>query len=147
MKHVVAKVILSAGCIASSAALAAAKTPSAPLPTKPATLTKPALEQPDHDVELRLAPRFAPAPGTVHSTIRVKPHPDNRVLRVVVDSDRYYRSSDIELDGAGAARTHFLVWDALPEGAYTITVTVYGIAGQRGQESAPFEVRGVGTTR
>jgi hypothetical protein len=66
---------------------------------------------------------------------------------VVVDSDRYYRSSDIELDGAGAARTHFIVWNALPEGAYTITVTVYGTGGQRSRESAPFEVRGLGTSR
>ena len=116
-----------------SAASSAGATPSG---------TTPELNEPN--VALRLSSHFVAAPGFLRSAIRVKRHPDNRVLRVVVDSANYFRSSAIELEGAHAARTHFLTWSSLPEGVYTLVATVYGSTGERSQQSATFEVRAVG---
>ena len=39
-------------------------------------------------------PSFAQAPATVQLNVRVAPRKENRLLRVTLDSDAYYRSSD-----------------------------------------------------
>jgi hypothetical protein len=114
---------------------------------RPAADTRSEPNEPN--VELRLSSRFVPAPGVVRSAIRVKRHPDNRLLRVAVDSGNYFRSSAIELDGAHSARTHFLTWSSLPEGTYSLVATVYGSDGLRSRQTETFEVRGApgGSTR
>ena len=153
----VAVFVLTGGCTASTAGVAgrsstaprarivaqAATTSSADAAPTPGTKAEP--NEPDEpNVELRLSSRFVAAPGFMRSVIRVKPHPDNRILRVAVDSGNYFRSSSIDLDGAHAARTHFLTWSSLPEGAYSLVATVYGADGLRSQRTERFEVRAVG---
>lgn len=93
-------------------------------------------------LELRLTARYAMARSMVRSLVRVAQHPENRLLRVAVESWSYYRSSDIELDGASAVKNHFFEWKSLPPGVYDVTVTVFGPDGPRVQKSAPFEVVG-----
>jgi len=95
-------------------------------------------------LQLRLTRKYTFSPGYVQSLIRVVPHPDNRLLRVTIDSADFYRSSDIELDGADAARSHFFNWTSLPAGHYDIVVTVFGSEGQRGQSKEVLEVVGLG---
>ncbi len=96
----------------------------------------------ESDLQVRLSSRFVFAPGAVQSRIRVTPHPDNRLLRVTLDSPDFYRSSDIQLDGAEAALNHFQIWKSLPEGHYDVTVTVFGADGQREQQRELFDVFG-----
>ena len=93
-------------------------------------------------LELRLANRFAFAPASMQTLIRVSPHPDNRVLRVVIDGEQFTRSSDTQLDGAAAAKNHFFTWQSLPPGTYSIVATVYGPLGVREQRLSGFEVLG-----
>jgi hypothetical protein len=100
--------------------------------------------KPAEDLSLRLTPRFVSAPGYVRSLIRVAPHADNRLLRITIDSDSYYRSSDIELDGDAAAESHFIDWKSLPAGKYQFTVTVMGSTGPRAQRHLDFRVLGLG---
>ena len=146
--------VFAGGCAASTAGIAQRSTaPGATViaaaAAKSSSVVTPAKTQAEADepnVQLRLTSRFVAAPGYQRSAIRVKPHPDNRMLRVIVDSPNYYRSSAIELEGDHAARTHFLTWNALPEGTYTVVAMVYGADGLRSQQTASFEVRGLGTS-
>ena len=94
-------------------------------------------------LQLRLTKKYTFSPGYVRGLIRVSPHPDNRLLRVTLDSPDFYRSSDIELDGADAATSHFLDWASLPAGHYDIVVTVFGPDGPRGQSTDQLEVVGI----
>ena len=98
----------------------------------------------DPTLELRLTRKYTFSPGYVRSLVRVSPHPDNRLLRVTLDSADYYRSSDIELDGADAARSHFLNWTSLPAGHYDIVATLFGPDGPRGQSTDVLDVIGLG---
>lgn len=63
--------------------------------------------------------------------VTVPRHSDNRVLRVILESEQYYSCSEIQLDGGDAALTHFLQWRGLPPGAYSVTVELYGPTGLR----------------
>ena len=97
---------------------------------------------PDPALELRLATRFVAAPGSVQTLVRVSPHPDNRLLRVLIDGEPFTRSSDTQLDGAAAAQHHFFMWQKLPPGMYSIVATLYGPLGVREQRQSSFQVVG-----
>jgi hypothetical protein len=62
----------------------------------------------------------------------------------VIDGADYYRSSDTQLDGAGAARHHFFTWQSLPPGTYSVVAVVYGLSGVIDQRTERFEVIGGG---
>src|SRR5687768_1624141 len=91
-------------------------------------------------LQIRLATRIAMAPADLRGFVRVTPDAGNRMLRVVVDSDDFYRSSDIQLEGDRSPQSHFLQWRALPPGDYKVVVTVFGAEGLRSQLSQPFMV-------
>jgi hypothetical protein len=93
-------------------------------------------------LEVRLAARFAFAPASVQSLVRVLPHPDNRVLRVLIDGEQFTRSSDTQLDGADAAKHYFFTWHSLPPGTYSLVATVYGPLGVREQRLSGFQILG-----
>ena len=99
-------------------------------------------EAPEPALELRLTTRFALAPASLQTLVRVSPHPDNRVLRVVIDGEQFTRSSDTQLDGNDAAKHYFFMWRSLPPGTYSIVATVYGPLGVREQRLSGFEVVG-----
>lgn len=97
---------------------------------------------PDDIVELRLTASFAMAPASVGGVIRVPRNEDNRLLRIVADSANYYRSSDIELEGANAPLNHTVWFKEMPAGQYNIEVTVFGPHGPRGVRMERLEVMG-----
>lgn len=95
------------------------------------------------EVTLRLTPRFVSAPGYLRSLVRVVPNAENRVLRVAIDSNRYYRSSDIQLEGDSAPESHFVDFKGVPAGKYDLVVTVLGPGGDaRVQRQLTFQVLG-----
>ena len=108
-----------------------------------------AVAQPDKsgdELTLRLTPRFVSAPGYLRSLIRVAPHDANRVLRVEIDSESYYRSSDIQLEGASAPMSHFVDWKEVPAGKYSLIVSVIGPSGDpRLVRHLDFQVLGIST--
>jgi hypothetical protein len=102
-------------------------------------------DKPADELTLRLTPRFVSAPGYLRSLIRVMPNADNRVMRVSIDSGNYYRSSDIQLEGADAAMSHFLDWKQVPAGKYELKVEVIGATGDtRMMRHIDFQVLGLG---
>jgi hypothetical protein len=67
-------------------------------------------------------------------------------LRVEIDSAGYYRSSDIQLEGASAPMSHFLDWKEVPAGKYDLTVSVLGAGGDpRVVRTINFQVLGMST--
>lgn len=68
--------------------------------------------------------------GELHATVRVDPKDENRTLRMTLDGPLYYASTDVQLDGAAAAKIHDMWWRFLPPGDYTITATVECASGR-----------------
>jgi hypothetical protein len=52
-------------------------------------------------------------------------------MEVVADSDGFYRSSAIQLDGDRAPKTTTFEFRSLPSGEYDVTAVVIGADGQR----------------
>jgi hypothetical protein len=76
-------------------------------------------------VEIRLRGRYYSEPATVQITIAVEPDSQNRSLRVEAESERMFRSSQINLLGANEKRIHTLEFKNLPAGEYTLSAQVY----------------------
>jgi hypothetical protein len=111
---------------------------------RPVAAKRVAASQPTDDgpLRLRLAAHVVSAPADFSGLVRVTPNADYRLLRVVLDSDNFYRSSDIQLEGERSPRNHFLWWRSLPAGTYRIVVTVFGTQGLRTQVTQEFLVVG-----
>ena len=82
-------------------------------------------------VSIRVSPAVSFAPANVIVRTRLEPDADNRALEIVADSDRFYRSSTIGLDGDRAPKTVILEYRSLPPGEYKVSAAVIGAAGQR----------------
>lgn len=82
---------------------------------------------------MRVSPRMAFAPTTLHVTLRVARHADNRWWMVeLVSHDGLYRKSAEQLDGAAAAIVHEIWWrDVEPAGSYRVIATLGGLHGVR----------------
>jgi hypothetical protein len=81
-------------------------------------------------VTLRVSPTMAFAPADLLIRASVGVNPANRKLEVVAESNDYYRSSEIQLDGADAARTSLVAFRSVPGGDYTVRVIVRGSRGE-----------------
>jgi hypothetical protein len=81
---------------------------------------RPASEQ----LQLAVNPKFSYTPGSFRATARVERDGENRSLTLSAESRDYYRSSTVQLDGADAARSHFMVFEGLPSGRYLIRAQV-----------------------
>ena len=121
----------------------ASRETTAALAGAPARAAVAQADTPADELTLRMTPRFVSAPGFLRSLIRVAPNDANRVLRVEIDSEGYYRSSDIQLDGASAPMSHFVDWKDVPAGKYDLKVSVIGPSGDaRAVRSLNFQVLG-----
>ncbi len=82
--------------------------------------------------------------GELHATVRVDPRDENRLLRITLDGPLYYASTDVQLDGAEAARVHDMWWRFLPPGEYAVTATVECATGRKFADSKNLRVIGLG---
>jgi hypothetical protein len=76
------------------------------------------------NVGLNIHPRVAQAPATVRVLATVERSIENRELRVTAESELYFRSSTVQLDGDQASRTHTFRFGSLPPGEYEIAAVV-----------------------
>jgi hypothetical protein len=83
----------------------------------------------DSRLRLHVYPTISQAPAVVRIEVLLERDEKNRVLEIIVDSSVYYRSSVIELDGAGAARFHSVQYRSMPAGTYDVQVIVRGAGG------------------
>jgi hypothetical protein len=71
---------------------------------------------------------FAPANLVVRATIPVDA--DNRAVEIVAESEDFYRSSQIQLEGERAARTSMFEFRSLPPGTYEVRANLLGADGR-----------------
>ncbi len=60
------------------------------------------------------------APGDVEFSIRISPTVGTHELRVFAESESYYRSTTIGLDGLDSAPLHQFTWRSFPVGEYEV---------------------------
>ena len=85
----------------------------------------------DPPLRAQVSPRFGPAPSAVRVQAIVAPAAENRGLLIVIDSDDYFRSSTLPLDGDAASRVHVADFRSVPEGVHRITVALLDRQGER----------------
>ena len=82
-------------------------------------------------VSIRVTPSKAFAPATVIIRATIEPDTNNRVIEVVADSDSFYRSSAMQLEGERGPKTTTLEFHGLPPGEYNVTASVIDAHGER----------------
>ncbi len=83
----------------------------------------------------RLRMRVSPMKGLVPATLVIdavaERDPANRALQIPVESEEYYRSSLVQLEGDEAPRTTTIRYDNVPGGTYEVRVVLLGSNGQQ----------------
>jgi hypothetical protein len=82
-------------------------------------------------LSMQVSPAVSFAPANLFIRARVEPDADNRAIEVVADSEGFYRSSAIQLEGERAPKTNTFEFRSLPPGEYQITSVVIGADGER----------------
>lgn len=70
---------------------------------------------------LKASPAMAMAPAELTVRVTVETDAGNRSLAVVAESEGFYRSSQITLDGGNAPRTNVFQFPDMPAGRYNVT--------------------------
>ncbi len=85
----------------------------------------------ENRLRIEVSPRVSTAPAAVRVRAFVTPDAANRALEVIADSDSFYRSSLVPLDGANAALITETVFRDLPGGEYEVSVALVAADGGR----------------
>ena len=80
-------------------------------------------------LSMKVSPAIAFAPANLTMRATVAPDSRNRWLEIVADSEDYYRSSEIQLDGERAPRTTIVEFPSVPGGVYHVSATLKGTGG------------------
>jgi hypothetical protein len=82
-------------------------------------------------VSIRVSPAFSFAPANLVIHASVEPDAENRSMEIVADSEEFYRSSTIALEGDRAPKTTIVEFRTLPPGEYEVTASLIGANGHR----------------
>jgi hypothetical protein len=82
-------------------------------------------------LDVKMSGSTAMAPATLRGLVMIESHPANRLLRVTIDGENLFQSSDIQLEGAEAPHSHFISWRDIPAGEYVVTAVLYEATGER----------------
>jgi hypothetical protein len=92
---------------------------------------------------VRVSPHIALEPATLNIDLTVERNSDNRALRLSVESDNYYRSSLVQLEGDDAPRVTTMRYSSVPAGSYEVKATLLGPGEKsRASTSAYIEIFG-----
>jgi hypothetical protein len=80
-------------------------------------------------ITMKVSPAVAFAPANLVVRTTVLADPDNRAIEIIADSEDFYRSSMIQLEGDHAARTTQFEFRSLPPGTYEVRANLYGSNG------------------
>jgi hypothetical protein len=70
------------------------------------------------------------APANVFVQVLIERNPDNRSMRISIESADYFSSSEMELDGERSARLRVLTFREVPAGEYELRGEVLGEHGK-----------------
>jgi hypothetical protein len=79
---------------------------------------------------LRVSPTVSFAPANLVVRATVEANPENRAIEIVAESDDFYRSSQMQLDGDRAPRTTLFEFRSLPTGSYQVRAILRGVSGK-----------------
>jgi hypothetical protein len=79
---------------------------------------------------LKVSPAVAFAPANLIVRATILADADNRAVQIVAESDDFYRSSQIQLEGEKAARTSMFEFRSLPPGTYEVRANLLGTDGR-----------------
>jgi len=75
---------------------------------------------------VKVSPAVAFAPANLSVRAMIEADADNRAIAIVAESDDFYRSSEIQLDGDHAPRTTTFEFRSLPSGTYQVKAMLIG---------------------
>jgi hypothetical protein len=81
-------------------------------------------------LSIRVSPAVSFAPANMVVRTSIEPDASNRAVEIVAESDQFYRSSRIQLDGERAPRTSIFEFRSLPPGEYEVNAALIGVDGQ-----------------
>jgi hypothetical protein len=79
---------------------------------------------------LKVSPAVAFAPANLVVRATIPADADNRAVEIVAESEDFYRSSEIQLEGERAARTNMFEFRSLPPGTYEVRANLLGADGR-----------------
>jgi hypothetical protein len=79
---------------------------------------------------LRVSPAVAFAPANLAVRATIAADESNRAIEIVAESETFYRSSEIQLEGDHAPRTSLFEFRSLPPGTYEVRATLRGSRGE-----------------
>jgi hypothetical protein len=80
-------------------------------------------------ITLKVSPAVAFAPANLIVRATILADADNRAVEIIAESDDFYRSSQIQLEGEKAARTNMFEFRSLPPGTYEVRANLVGANG------------------
>jgi hypothetical protein len=75
---------------------------------------------------MKVTPAVAFAPANLVVRAVVEADADNRAIAIVAESEDFYRSSEIQLDGDRAPRINTFQFRSLPPGTYSVKAMLLG---------------------
>jgi len=91
-------------------------------------------------LQMQVSPAIQRAPAMLTVRVTVESSDDNRLLQVVAESPTFYRSSEIQIDGASGPPLKVLQFRGLPTGIYEVTGVLVGTQGRRATVSRVAQV-------
>ena len=79
---------------------------------------------------MKVSPAVAFAPANLIVRAMIVADADNRAVEIVAESNDFYRSSQIQLEGEKAARTSMFEFRSLPPGTYEVRANLLGADGR-----------------
>ena len=79
---------------------------------------------------LKVSPAVAFAPANLIVRAMILADPDNRAVEIIAESEDFYRSSMIQLEGDKAPRTTQFEFRSLPSGTYEVRANLLGTNGE-----------------
>ena len=91
-------------------------------------------------LQMKVSPAVQRAPAMLTVRVMVESSAQNRLLQVVAESETFYRSSEVEIDGANSSPLRVFQFRGLPTGRYEVTGVLVGTQGRRAMISRVAEV-------
>ena len=80
---------------------------------------------------IKVSPAVAFAPANLIVRAMIVADADNRAVEITAESQDFYRSSTVQLDGDKAARTSNFEFHSLPPGTYEVRANLLGSRGEQ----------------
>jgi hypothetical protein len=91
-------------------------------------------------LQMKVSPAIQRAPAMLTVRVMVESSDDNRLLQVVAESATFYRSREVQIDGANSSPLKVFQFRGLPTGRYEVTGVLLGTQGRRAMISRVAEV-------